>query len=101
MESPLVSARIITDHFCVMAFSLQLVLSYVQPVDGAPAVAAAITSALANVARTVAAAPEESMAAIADLYASYAERAAHIITSGIVDAQSLANESVRRTRNAL
>lgn len=122
-DSPLASARVVFDNFPKLAAGIELTLRFVQPVACVPAVAAAITSALANVAKTVAAAPEESMAAIAELYASYADSAAHSIIGGIIDAQSLwdgtapaalittshssgarssaANKSVRRTRNAL
>jgi hypothetical protein len=85
--SPVASARIIANNFSALAVGIASILSFVQPVACAPAVAAAITSALANVAKTVAAAPEDSMAAIAELYASYAERATHSIVGGIMDAR--------------
>lgn len=123
MYSPRASARIIDDHIHALSLLAASIVGFAQPVTCAPAVAAAVTSALANVAQTVAAAPEESMAAIAERYVSYAHRASHSIASGIIDAQSLqdetataasispshtseprssaANECVRRTRNAL
>ncbi|OIW30934.1 hypothetical protein CONLIGDRAFT_679685 [Coniochaeta ligniaria NRRL 30616] len=88
-RSPLASARIIEENLTILSFGIEVIVSYVQPVACAPATAAAITSALANVAKAVAAAPEESMAAIAELYASYARRAAHSIAGGILDAQWL------------
>ncbi|KAB5566177.1 hypothetical protein GE09DRAFT_1284026 [Coniochaeta sp. 2T2.1] len=89
MHSPPASARIIADNFAALALFIGSILGWVQPVACEPAAAAAITSALASVAKTVAAAPEESMAAIAELYASYADRAACRIVGGIIDAQSL------------
>ncbi|KAB5582827.1 hypothetical protein GE09DRAFT_283722 [Coniochaeta sp. 2T2.1] len=89
MSSPLASANIIAVHFYALALDIGGILGWVEPVACAPAVAAAITSALASVAKTVAAAPEESMAAVAELYASYADRAARRIVDGITDARSL------------
>jgi hypothetical protein len=123
ISSPLASARILMDHFPTLCHTIHSILSFVQPVACVPAVATTITSTLARVADTVAAAPEESMAALAELHASYADRTAHSIVSGIIDAQSLrdgrapvtsittshssapksgaTNMSVRRTRDAL
>lgn len=122
-SSPLASARIVFDHFFSLSLGFQAILSHVQPVACAPAVAAAITSALANVANAVAAAPEDSMAAVAEMYASYADRTEHRIVDAIIRAQTLRdgtapvvlihetdpygpgsggpNKSVRSTRNSL
>lgn len=121
--SPLASASIITKNFIALAIGIESILSFIQPVACVPAVAAAITSALTNVAKAVAAAPEESMVVIAELYASYADLAAHSIVRGTTAAQSLrdgralaatiaashssgpkssaADKSVSRARNAL
>lgn len=54
--SPLASARIVINNFSFLSHTIESILRFVQPVACAPAIAAAITSALANVAETVAAA---------------------------------------------
>ncbi|KAB5513187.1 hypothetical protein GE09DRAFT_636876 [Coniochaeta sp. 2T2.1] len=88
------SDKLTANHFFWLAVRTGWVLDDVEPVSSARAVAAAITSALAHVANTVAATPEEHMPAMAAAYAAYAKGAAQSITSAIIDARSVRERSV-------
>ncbi|KAB5533469.1 hypothetical protein GE09DRAFT_1250745 [Coniochaeta sp. 2T2.1] len=88
------SDKLAANHFPWLAVRTGWILDDVEPVSSARAVAAAITSALAHVANTVAATPKEHMPAMAAAYAAYAKSTAQGITSAIIDARSVRERSV-------